>query len=81
MNYLIHRRIFMLAAEYVLGTLKGKARVRFLKLMLLYPPIRPYVWFWERWLINLAIQDEQIKPSDSLKNRVFTRLGLSTEHT
>ena len=78
MNYFIHKRLFMLAAEYVLGTMRGKARIRFLKLLLCYPPIRPYVWHWEVWLIELSANMSSPTPSIDLKQKVFSRLNLES---
>lgn len=54
MNYDNQKLIDMLAAEYVLGTLKGPARKRFQRLMLSSNRVREATWMWEQHLNNLA---------------------------
>ncbi|MBT80261.1 MAG: hypothetical protein CL587_07690 [Alteromonadaceae bacterium] len=53
MNYLTEARRNALAAEYVLGTLRGKARVRYQKLMMQYQVIAETTALWEQYLDGL----------------------------
>lgn len=54
-------RIESLAAEYVLGSLKGRARLRFERWMMESYRVRQEVWFWEEKLSGLAavVPEEQ----------------------
>ena len=54
MNYLIPERLEALAAEYVLGTLSGKARRRFERVMMQSYKARIAVWEWEQQINPLA---------------------------
>lgn len=70
MNYLTEERRNALAAEYVLGTLQGAARVRFQTLMMEHDLIRQTVWRWERGLNELGGS----LPSQSLDPQVWERI-------
>ena len=54
MNYDDPNLIDMLAAEYVVGTLDGRARARFTRLMQGSADVQKTVWRWERQLNPLA---------------------------
>ena len=51
-----------LAAEYVLGTLRGRARQRFERWLAEYPAVRSAVWRWEARLGDLAAEVPQAEP-------------------
>ena len=56
-------RIESLAAEYVLGSLKGKARQRFERWMMESVRVRQEVWYWEEKLGQLGDQvPERVLP-------------------
>ncbi len=65
----------MLAAEYVLGTLKGRARQRFEGLLQAHPTLRKQVREWERRLNRLADSIPPTPPPPSvwpaLEQRLF----------
>ena len=48
MNYLKEERLNALAAEYVVGTLRGKARTRYQKLMMQYQAFSDATAPWEQ---------------------------------
>lgn len=66
----------MLASEYVLGTLAGRARARFEKLMAQDIQLRHLVSAWEQRIAVLHEGVEPIKPSDKVWSDIQTRLGL-----
>ncbi|MCQ8878653.1 anti-sigma factor [Pseudoalteromonas shioyasakiensis] len=74
MNYDNQKLIDMLAAEYVLGTLKGPARKRFQRLMLTSNRIREATWMWEQHLNNLASSIKSEPPSDSVWQVISQRI-------
>ena len=54
MNYLKEERLNALAAEYVVGTLRGKARTRYQKLMMQYQAVSDATAQWEQYLTGIA---------------------------
>ena len=54
MNYLKEERLNALAAEYVVGTLRGKARTRYQKLMMQYQAVSDATAQWEQYLTGFA---------------------------
>jgi anti-sigma-K factor RskA len=64
-----------LASEYVLGTLHGRARQRFQRLMKDDPALRAAVEFWERQLMPMAAPLSVATPSPELWNRVAARVA------
>ena len=64
-----------LAAEYVLGTLKGQARKRFERLLTQYPNLRQDVETWELSLNKLGAQSQPVNPPaqlwDDLEQKLF----------
>lgn len=76
MNYLTQERRNALAAEYVLGTLQGPARIRFQQLMMEHRALRKTVWHWERGLNGLgeALPEQSLRPE--VWERIKSRLGL-----
>lgn len=59
-----------LAAEYVLGTLRGPARRRMAALLPAHPALRAAVDGWQDRLMSLAVAVKPVPPSE----RVWTRL-------
>ena len=65
-----------LAAEYVLGTLRGRARQRFERWLAEYPAVRSAVWRWEARLGDLAAEVPQAEPPaeawPAIERRLFS---------
>lgn len=74
MNYENQKLIDMLAAEYVLGTLRGPARDRFARLMLTSTRAREATWVWEQHLNNLASSIESVPPDDHVWEKIINRI-------
>jgi anti-sigma-K factor RskA len=64
-----------LAAEYVLGTLTGRARRRFESWMTQSYHVRSAVWHWERQLSPLAEATRNVQPRPHVWNQVMERTG------
>jgi anti-sigma-K factor RskA len=64
-----------LAAEYVLGTLRGQARARFESLMRYDPPLRGIVGDWEDRLTPLAGAATDIAPPARVWNALSQRIA------
>jgi len=64
-----------LAAEYVLGTLRGRARARFESLMRYDPPLRGTVSEWEDRLTPLAGAATDIAPPARVWNALSQRIA------
>jgi anti-sigma-K factor RskA len=80
MNYLNQELQHALAAEYVLGTLRGQARVRFQKLQLHYPELKLITHQWENHINSLAEQIKPISPDPIVWDKVVARLdGVSPQ--
>ncbi|WP_299080289.1 anti-sigma factor [uncultured Paraglaciecola sp.] len=78
MNYLKPELQHALAAEYVLGTLRGQARVRFQKLQLLYPELKQVTHLWENHINSLGEQLKPVSPDPLVWEKVVARLdGVS----
>lgn len=76
MNYLNQERQDALAAEYVLGTLRGAARKRFQQLLVQYPTLRATTERWELHLNNLGSQVEPVSPDPIVWQKVKARLDF-----
>lgn len=74
MNYENQTLIDMLAAEYVLGTLRGSARDRFTRLMLTSTRAREATWMWEQHLNNLASSIEYVPPDEHVWQKIVSRI-------
>ena len=74
MNYENQTLIDMLAAEYVLGTLRGSARDRFTRLMLTSTRAREATWMWEQHLNNLASSIESVPPDEHVWQKIVSRI-------
>jgi anti-sigma-K factor RskA len=64
-----------LAAEYVLGTLRGGARRRFDALMPAHPALGRAVAQWERTLLPMALKAPLVTPSAAVWTQLEARLG------
>ncbi|MDL0432850.1 anti-sigma factor [Marinobacter sp. TBZ242] len=67
-------RIEALAAEYVLGSLRGAARQRFERWMMESVRVRQEVWFWEEKLGYLGQQIQEEAPPASVWSGIEQRL-------
>lgn len=74
-------RIESLAAEYVLGSLKGKARVRFERWMMESGRVRQEVWFWEEKLGQLSTEVPAVVPPTSAWRGIERRLWPQATQT
>jgi anti-sigma-K factor RskA len=75
MRYSNPQLVQRLAAEYVLGTLTGRARRRFESLMTDSYHVRSAVWHWERQLSPLAQAAGSVQPGPRVWDRVLERTG------
>lgn len=64
-----------LAAEYVLGTLRGRARARFQALLRYDPDLRRVVTDWETRLTPLAVAAQEIAPPERVWRAVSQRIA------
>lgn len=78
MNYLIEERRHALAAEYVLGTLRGAARLRYQKLLMVYPQLRDTTYQWEQHVSALGEDLAPVPPAPEVWNRIIERLDDSS---
>lgn len=74
MDYAHPRRADRLAAEYVLGTLRGPARRRFEALLAAHPALRRATQDWEHRLMPLAADVPQQQPSQGVWLAIERRL-------
>lgn len=65
-----------LAAEYVLGTLRGKARQRFQAMMMQSQALREQTWQWEQHLNEMGSQLEPVNPPPRVWSRIQQQLGF-----
>jgi|TARA_B110000211_G_scaffold111453_1_gene129494 anti-sigma-K factor RskA len=77
MNYLKDERLDALASGYVIGTMQGLARERFIRLMQTYPAVRERVWFWEQMLAPLNERLPLQTPPVHVWNEISRRIGFS----
>ena len=75
MRYSNPQLLQRLASEYVLGTLTGRARRRFERLMTDSYRVRSAVWHWERQLSPLAQAVAGVQPSPGVWGQVMERTG------
>jgi anti-sigma-K factor RskA len=76
MNYLTEERKNALAAEYVLGTLHGGARIRFQRLLMQHRSLRSVLWAWESRLNTLGGGLPAVKPPAHLWANIQKQLGF-----
>jgi anti-sigma-K factor RskA len=75
MNYLEQERQDALAVSYVLGSMRGKARLRFQGLLMQHLPLRQAVWRWEQHLNPVVEQLKPVTPDANVWQRLTIRLG------
>src|SRR5688500_19550299 len=75
MRYTNPQLVQRLASEYVLGTLSGRARRRFERLMMDSSEVRSAVWHWERQLSPLADAAVPVQPRPYVWEQVRERTG------
>ena len=75
MNYLNEERLNALAAEYVVGTLRGKARTRYQKLMMQYQAVSDATAQWEQYLTGFAETLPPVTPPANVWESIQTKLG------
>jgi anti-sigma-K factor RskA len=68
-----------LASEYVLGTLRGRARARFQGLLKYDPALRQLVAGWEHRLTPLAIAAGDVQPHARVWRRIAARIGVKPQ--
>jgi anti-sigma-K factor RskA len=79
MRYHDSQLLQRLAAEYVLGTLHGRARRRFEQLMTDSHQVRSAVWHWERQFSPLARSTGSMQPRPHVWREVMKRTGGEAE--
>ena len=81
MNYLKEERLNALAAEYVVGTLRGKARLRYQKLLMQYQIVGETTAKWEEYLVGFSDGITPVKPPHAVWEQIQHRLdhGNSTK--
>lgn len=67
--------IDLLAAEYLLGTLAGRARARFEKLAASQRELRERIDHWDRRLNQLAAAATPVQPPPGAWERIYTRVA------
>ncbi|MES2822079.1 MAG: anti-sigma factor [Pseudomonadota bacterium] len=77
MNYLTEERKNALASEYVLGTLHGRARIRFQQLLMQHRSLRHVLWQWESRLNSLSGGIAAIQPPARLWENIQQQLGFT----
>ena len=80
MNYLIEARRNALAAEFVLGTMRGGARRRYQELMMQHQLIRETTWIWEQYINVLGRKLKPKAPSVEVWQKVSQRLAFQDEN-
>ncbi len=78
MNYLKEERLNALAAEYVVGTLRGKARTRYQKLMMQYQAVSDATAQWEQYLTGFAETLPPVAPPEGVWENIQVKLGHKT---
>lgn len=77
MNYTSKQLADRLAAEYVLGTLRGPARRRFERLLAAHPLLRVHVRSWEERLSPMAQSVAPVTPPKRVWRRIERATGAS----
>jgi anti-sigma-K factor RskA len=75
MNYSRPDLLDKLASEYVLGTLRGRARRRFERLLAMHPAFRVAVQVWEERLGRLALSVPPVAPRAQVWQSIERRIG------
>ena len=79
MNYKNETLRNALAAEYVLGTLRGGARRRYQQLMMESQLITETTWMWEQYLNGLGQNVQPVEPPASVWQAIERQLGLADD--
>src|SRR6476646_5722122 len=66
-----------LAAEYVLGTLRGRARQRFEAMMAKDPALAAVVARWEAWITPLGEQAPGVEPPSRVWRAIEARIATA----
>ncbi|TRY31458.1 hypothetical protein [Aliiglaciecola sp. M165] len=74
MKYADKNRFDLLSAEYTFNIMRGKARIRYLKLLLRYPVLRPSLWRWEKVMLDFTSHCPACHPSSASKRQIFLRV-------
>jgi anti-sigma-K factor RskA len=77
MNYNKPDLISALSAEYVLGTLRGKARDRFDRLKFSNQNIQDEVAYWESQLNQMSLQVNAVQPELVVWENIHKRIGFN----
>ncbi|GAA0853800.1 anti-sigma factor [Aliiglaciecola litoralis] len=80
MNYVNQQTTHALAAEYVLGTLRGGARKRFKQLLLEHDSINDAVVQWESYFNGLALKLEPVVPDPIVWQKIQARLDNADDN-
>ncbi len=75
MNYNDPVLLDRLASEYVLGTLHGRARRRFEKLLMELPNARLLVWRWEQHINAMALRLPAVHPPAHVWRQIEKRIA------
>ena len=75
MNYKNETLRNVLAAEYVLGTLRGGARRRYQQLMMESQLITETTWMWEQYLNGLGQNMQPVEPPASIWQAIERQLA------
>lgn len=75
MNYHQQERQNLLAVSYVLGSMKGKARLRFQSLLMQHAELRQSVWYWEQSLNPIVEKIKPVAPDKVVWQKISERLG------
>jgi anti-sigma-K factor RskA len=76
MNYLTDERRHALSAEYVLGTLRGAARIRYQQLLMQFPQMQETKEQWESHINSLGENLSPIAPDPVVWERILKRLSV-----
>ncbi len=74
MNYLKEERLNALAAEYVVGTLRGKARLRYQKLLMQYQIVGETTAKWEEYLVGFSDGIPPVEPPHAVWEQIQRRI-------
>ncbi len=74
MKYTDPELIEYLASDYVLGTMRGKARQRFERLQMQSYKVRQVVWEWEKRLYPISEGIEDVDPPGELWTKIQQRI-------
>ena len=69
----------LLAAQYVLGTLRGAARRRLVTLMRQHPSLHHRVEHWEQRMFALIIRAPKVKAPERVWSKIQARISPSAE--